>query len=102
MRAGEVLGCKNNPLDTIADRFHHIAGARHHHQHSSDMQRAKSTNRPKKTNESRSEEHTSELQSLMRSSYAVHCLKKKTHDNSYLKERHKPQAPQHSENMTHT
>src|SRR3546814_4913438 len=25
----------------------------------------------------RSEEHTSELQSLMRSSYAVHCLKKK-------------------------
>src|SRR3546814_7645110 len=28
--------------------------------------------------ESRSEEHTSELQSLMRSSYAVFCLKKKT------------------------
>src|SRR3546814_2630054 len=27
----------------------------------------------------RSEEHTSELQSLMRSSYAVLCLKKKTH-----------------------
>src|SRR3546814_2897534 len=27
--------------------------------------------------ESRSEEHTSELQSLMRSSYAVSCLKKK-------------------------
>src|SRR3546814_3343898 len=27
---------------------------------------------------SRSEEHTSELQSLMRSSYAVSCLKKKT------------------------
>src|SRR3546814_6567557 len=27
---------------------------------------------------SRSEEHTSELQSLMRSSYAVFCLKKKT------------------------
>src|SRR3546814_8673585 len=30
----------------------------------------------------RSEEHTSELQSLMRISYAVFCLKKKT--NSYL------------------
>src|SRR3546814_4790339 len=29
----------------------------------------------------RSEEHTSELQSLMRSSYAVFCLKKKTHHN---------------------
>src|SRR3546814_5454545 len=30
----------------------------------------------------RSEEHTSELQSLMRSSYAVFCLKKKTNDNT--------------------
>src|SRR3546814_2734878 len=28
----------------------------------------------------RSEEHTSELQSLMRSSYAVFCLKKKKHE----------------------
>src|SRR3546814_7880132 len=33
----------------------------------------------------RSEEHTSELQSLMRISYAVFCLKKK---NSYLKPPH--------------
>src|SRR3546814_4378374 len=31
-------------------------------------------------NASRSEEHTSELQSLMRISYAVFCLKKKTND----------------------
>src|SRR3546814_6488497 len=30
----------------------------------------------------RSEEHTSELQSLMRNSYAVFCLKKKTHTRS--------------------
>src|SRR3546814_10294897 len=30
----------------------------------------------------RSEEHTSELQSLMRNSYAVFCLKKKTHEHS--------------------
>src|SRR3546814_6065136 len=30
----------------------------------------------------RSEEHTSELQSLMRISYAVFCLKKKTTDNT--------------------
>src|SRR3546814_9550753 len=29
----------------------------------------------------RSEEHTSELQSLMRNSYAVFCLKKKNHTN---------------------
>src|SRR3546814_1855337 len=38
----------------------------------------------------RSEEHTSELQSLMRISYAVFCLKKKKHENekqcrSYIK-----------------
>src|SRR3546814_8307852 len=30
----------------------------------------------------RSEEHTSELQSLMRISYAVFCLKKKKHDDT--------------------
>src|SRR3546814_6589333 len=33
-------------------------------------------------NQARSEEHTSELQSLMRISYAVFCLKKKTHKNN--------------------
>src|SRR3546814_8248142 len=32
----------------------------------------------------RSEEHTSELQSLMRISYAVFCLKKKTQNNNKL------------------
>src|SRR3546814_3644673 len=32
----------------------------------------------------RSEEHTSELQSLMRISYAVFCLKKNTHINSHI------------------
>src|SRR3546814_10764079 len=32
----------------------------------------------------RSEEHTSELQSLMRISYAVFCLKKKTHTQHQL------------------
>src|SRR3546814_7983050 len=31
----------------------------------------------------RSEEHTSELQSLMRSSYVVFCLKKKNRNNKY-------------------
>src|SRR3546814_1140647 len=36
--------------------------------------------RTKKPIESRSEEHTSELQSLMRISYAVFCLKKKQSD----------------------
>src|SRR3546814_9833575 len=32
----------------------------------------------------RSEEHTSELQSLMRISYAVFCLKKKKHNTTHL------------------
>src|SRR3546814_4655109 len=36
----------------------------------------------------RSEEHTSELQSLMRISYAVFCLKKKINDYSAEKQRH--------------
>src|SRR3546814_5575124 len=35
--------------------------------------------------EVRSEEHTSELQSLMRISYAVFCLKKKNSKNQYNK-----------------
>src|SRR3546814_2441379 len=35
--------------------------------------------------EQRSEEHTSELQSLMRISYAVFCLKKKNKKNNYNK-----------------
>src|SRR3546814_18022251 len=34
-------------------------------------------------NSIRSEEHTSELQSLMRISYAVFCLKKKKHERKY-------------------
>src|SRR3546814_5200613 len=45
-------------------------------------------NRPTTTLE-RSEEHTSELQSLMRISYAVFCLKKKTiiyHSNTIITE----------------
>src|SRR3546814_1820894 len=40
----------------------------------------------------RSEEHTSELQSLMRISYAVFCLKKKKHTNR------RPNST-HTENM---
>src|SRR3546814_8739768 len=40
-----------------------------------------------KLNTTRSEEHTSELQSLMRNSYAVFCLKTKKNNNIT----HKPQ-----------
>src|SRR3546814_400714 len=38
---------------------------------------------PEEAESQRSEEHTSELQSLMRISYAVFCLKKKTKNKKY-------------------
>src|SRR3546814_8346032 len=41
---------------------------------------------------SRSEEHTSELQSLMRNSYAVFCLKKKKNNDNIIKQTHKSTA----------
>src|SRR3546814_6565463 len=40
----------------------------------------------------RSEEHTSELQSLMRISYAVFCLKKKTTQKNTSSLKHKPNS----------
>src|SRR3546814_4070001 len=46
--------------------------------------------------EHRSEEHTSELQSLMRISYAVFCLKKKNTNSS------RPVNIQHQRQMTYT
>src|SRR3546814_1583453 len=42
----------------------------------------------------RSEEHTSELQSLMRISYAVFCLKKKTQQSSNNKQSSEPHEEQ--------
>src|SRR3546814_1469439 len=42
----------------------------------------------------RSEEHTSELQSLMRISYAVFCLKKKTNTTNY-------KTPHNTNNIPH-
>src|SRR3546814_2792753 len=46
----------------------------------------------------RSEEHTSELQSLMRISYAVFCLKKKKQKPKYNQPRHK--IPNDRQNIT--
>src|SRR3546814_7958238 len=50
----------------------------------------------------RSEEHTSELQSLMRISYAVFCLKKKknTYYNKYTRESHSQQYSINTTNKT--
>src|SRR3546814_7145093 len=50
---------------------------------------------------SRSEEHTSELQSLMRISYAVFCLKKKKHKLS-IKDQKLKDNTIHIENKTYT
>src|SRR3546814_2285598 len=61
---------------------------------SSTERRAEKTSAPKRRSrrrETRSEEHTSELQSLMRISYAVFCLKKKrtrTHFNHHCQTRY--------------
>src|SRR3546814_4090400 len=49
----------------------------------------------------RSEEHTSELQSLMRISYAVFCLKKKTHvTNSESQSQHSTNQFKHHSTIT--
>src|SRR3546814_3715550 len=53
----------------------------------------------------RSEEHTSELQSLMRISYAVFCLKKKkkkNHNTNPREKRTRKQPTQHYNNQTIT
>src|SRR3546814_2210531 len=47
----------------------------------------------------RSEEHTSELQSLMRIAYAVFCLKKKT--TTHNKENPHSQHPKHQSHINH-
>src|SRR3546814_5479073 len=44
----------------------------------------------------RSEEHTSELQSLMRISYAVFCLKNKNKPNTDTQELHTSEQPQNN------
>src|SRR3546814_7045627 len=60
------------------DRGGHWNGGKSHGQHHE--ARPPRPNRPDRPDR-RSEEHTSELQSLMRISYAVFCLKKKTNTN---------------------
>src|SRR3546814_1877956 len=49
----------------------------------------------------RSEEHTSELQSLMRISYAVFCLKNKTNQNKINDTQLTPYSQNHNPTMTH-
>src|SRR3546814_3563226 len=49
----------------------------------------------------RSEEHTSELQSIMRSSYAVFCLKKKIRYNTSNSSEHHIVLAYHTQKVTH-
>src|SRR3546814_8644725 len=54
-------------------------------QHNSDLTKQR-MGKPSPSQSGRSEEHTSELQSLMRNSYAVFCLKTKKPDNTSPKQ----------------
>src|SRR3546814_9654640 len=58
---------------------------------------AKNPAKPFNSRLMRSEEHTSELQSLMRISYAVFCLKKKTQ----MTENHRIPQPMTTKNSSH-
>src|SRR3546814_10723705 len=49
----------------------------------------------------RSEEHTSELQSLMRISYAVFCLKKKKQDTRQMHKKESNCLPHHNNRLLH-
>src|SRR3546814_3367290 len=71
----EAIACKNRQT------HRHSQGRpepRHPRQQKITHARASLKARKNKKTAQRSEEHTSELQSLMRNSYAVFCLKKKT------------------------
>src|SRR3546814_2915432 len=66
-------------LRPAAERQHHGKGGEAEHE-----------DQARDTRQHRSEEHTSELQSLMRSSYAVFCLKKKTTKSTISTYSHTP------------
>src|SRR3546814_6075140 len=65
---------RGGAADAAADRRPHLPLPHR----GGETQAARKRGRPVRPG-GRSEEHTSELQSLMRISYAVFCLKKKTH-----------------------
>src|SRR3546814_4306761 len=62
----------------------------------------RSTSTSSRCGRSRSEEHTSELQSLMRNSYAVFCLKKKNKTDTTNNIYHTTHANTTILNLTHT
>src|SRR3546814_10103601 len=82
-RADRLAACKpGDParlLRIAAVKFDRLRGAE-----TRGEERRAAERSPRPMRDQRSEEHTSELQSLMRISYAVFCLKKKTHTNTHV------------------
>src|SRR3546814_1329058 len=78
-RWGELRRCSGTVH--IALKIALMRVAQHHHRHRRHRQRQQHAEKAEHLatghDRERSEEHTSELQSLMRISYAVFCLKKK-------------------------
>src|SRR3546814_1769885 len=70
------------PLRTLPPRFNRYEGGGEYGFHVDGAVMGLTAEAQLRSDVSRSEEHTSELQSLMRISYAVFCLKKKNKHNS--------------------
>src|SRR3546814_5327183 len=77
LRRDAVAGIADLDADIIARR-HRLGAQRHRLCRAGRAKPRRSTAEPAVRARPRSEEQTSELQSLMRISYAVFCLKKKT------------------------
>src|SRR3546814_4901621 len=78
--------CRSGDADTVRHRADRGAQPVELSQSSQDTGRRR-RGRARRAHQLRSEEHTSELQSLMRISYAAFCLKKKKHlqSQTYIK-----------------
>src|SRR3546814_2277618 len=79
--AGPSAGRRTRLRQRGADRVHRRVPP-HRHQRGRHRDGGEEGLRHRSARAARSEEHTSELQSLMRISYAVFCLKKKITNNS--------------------
>src|SRR3546814_4906716 len=86
-RAADELESKVDAFDLGADRLRDEFARLADDKVESELARlrAKVGKPTTSSDKDRSEEHTSELQSLMRISYAVFCLKKKTHTTNTKK-----------------
>src|SRR3546814_6641507 len=83
---------ERRPADRRQMRFHHLGAKSGDDGDVADAVRLQGFDLPFDQRPARSEAHTSELQSLMRSSYAVFCLKKKRYPTpKELRHRNKEQ-----------